>query len=483
MWLLVASLAQAGAMRVTLEIGPDGPLLRDARPVAGAPRATQGPLELLDARGTVIGSAAVPNALDRTIAYPEGGGAGARLTRALVRVDVPWPEGADRVRLGDREIAPRPNPPPGDRAVAIQTSGPADQRLDLVFLGDGYTSGQLDDFSDDVDWIVDYLLTIEPYGAYTGLFNIWRVDVASQQSGVTHLETGVSRDTAYSCYYGCAGIDRLVCCDDWAVLEVVDAEVPGADGVMVLINDPVYGGSGGFTYATSYVGRTDGHQVAAHELGHTLVGLWDEYGYGYDSPGSGPNCSGDPGGHWDEWRGTQGVDAYPECSYDRLYRPTPDNCMMRTLADDYCPVCRQEAILAMYAKVPRLILSVDPPEGSEVDATDQDVTLVPEVIGPDGGLVFEWTVDGEVVSTDPELDLTCSGINGEVRLAVYDDTAWVRSDPNGVLTDQAGPWLVTSEPCLRVQDVFEACDGCSTSGAHGAGWWLGLGVVALRRRR
>ena len=77
------------------------------------------------------------------------------------------------------------------------------------------------------------------------------------------------------------------------------AAVPDTNGILVVVNDPTYGGSGGFNYAVSYNGAHDGHEVATHELGHALVGLWDEYSYGYDQEGSGPNCAVDPGGDWE----------------------------------------------------------------------------------------------------------------------------------------------------------------------------------------
>lgn len=496
-------IANAGGLRVTVEVGTDGVEVRDAVQVPverrlglrGAQVPDGQALQVVSAEGDVLAVAKLPDeALHRTIIYPEGGGDGVKLERTLVQVDVPWPEGAAAVRIpGQPPVTPRilraADPAGGARAGGVQAiplleSGPASQRLDLVFVGDGYRAGELGDFAEDVDWIVDYLLTIQPYGRYSGLFNIWRIDVASAHSGVSHRESGITRDTAFGCYYGCGGLDRLICCDDQAVLRVVNSAIPGADGIMVLINDPQYGGSGGFNYATSYVGREFGHQVAAHELGHSLIGLWDEYGYGYDGSGEGPNCASSAEGSWDAWLGTRGVDAYQECSYNRLYRPTENGCMMRTLRDDYCPVCREEAVLAMYGRLPGLVSAVEPvwtpgDERVAIDAVEEEIVLTARVNGPDSGLVFEWLLDGEVVGNRAELPLTCSGLNGELSLRVYDDTAWVRSDPRGLLEETVGPWTVSSEECVR---LLQDCEGCNQAGGA-AGWpWL-VALVALRRRR
>ena len=485
MWLLIwTAVALGGSLRATIDVGPDGPVLVDAVRVGGTVPAAPGEVEILDADGRVLTTAAVPDARWRTIIGQHGGGEGAKLEMARVRVDIPWPDGAATLRLGERELRPnaRRAPPPGE-AVEVSISGPSDQRLDLVFLGDGYRQSELDTFEDDVDWIVDYLRDIEPYGAYSGLFNIWRIDAASEDSGVSHDESGISRDTAYGCYYGCAGIDRLICCDDSAVMGAVDAAVPGADGVLVLINDPVYGGSGGFNYATSYTGAGDGRQVAAHELGHSLVGLWDEYNYGYDGFDEGPNCSLSSEGSWDEWYGSQGVGAFRECSYNGLYRPTENDCMMKSLLDDYCPVCRQETIYAMYAHPPGLIASIEPEPGP-LETSAGKVAFEVVTNGPDEGLAHEWTLDGEVISTDADFDLRCSKGEGELMLRVYDDTPWVRADPYDLLSESAGPWQVTveGECTTSVEEILDAC-GCSTSPRPSAiAWILGLALLVRRRR-
>ncbi len=483
-WIIAATVALGGSLRATIDVGPNGPVLVDAVRVGGEVPASSGEVEILDATGNLIATAGIPDARWRTIIGQHGGGEGAKLEYARIRVDIPWPDHAAAIRLGNRELRPsdRTSPPPGE-AEAVSTSGPSTDRLDLVFLGDGYQQSQLGTFSSDVDGIVDYLREIEPYGSYSGMFNIWRIDAPSNDSGVSHNESGISRDTAYDCYYGCSGIDRLVCCDDSAVMAAVEAAVPGADGVLVLINDPVYGGSGGFNYATSYTGSSDGRQVAAHELGHSLVGLWDEYNYGYDGYDEGPNCSLSSEGNWDEWYGSQGVSAFRECSYNGLYRPTDGQCMMRSLLDDYCPVCRQEAIYAMYAHLPSLVSSIDPPPGPlDTSAGPVDFDVVTN--GPDAGLVHQWSLDGEVISTDTEFQLRCSKGEGELSLLVYDDTPWVRADPYGLLSETAGPWQITvdGECTTTAEDIFAACDCSSTPHPANAGWLLALALLIRRRR-
>ena len=217
-------------------------------------------------------------------------------------------------------------------------------------------------------------------------------------------------------------------------------------------------------------------QVAAHELGHSLVGLWDEYGYGGRGSGSGPNCATSADGAWDSWVGSQGVAAFQECSYTNLFRPTVDECMMRTLSDDYCPVCRQEAVLAMYRRLPGLVdtVSIAPGEVSVPEGVESTIEV--STHAPAKLLSFSWTLDGEVVSTDRNLELSCSGLQGELWLDVSDDTSWVREDPASDLHETLGPWTVNAEKCAP-----SLTNGCSTGGSTGA-WLAPLALLALRRR-
>jgi hypothetical protein len=142
--------------------------------------------------------------------------------------------------------------------------------------------------------------------------------------------------------------------------------------------------------------------------------------------------------------------------------------MMRTLRDGYCPICREQVVLAMHANLGGLIRATDPPAGERVrDAITVETTV------PAERLAFEWTLDGEVVADGPRARVRCSGWRGQLALRVFDPTGWVRSDPDGLLEDEAGPWTVSAEDCAE--------PGCGCRSA-GGGWWA-LGLLALRRRR
>ena len=440
-------------------------------------------IELVDSRGRVTHRQPVPDLRRRTLILHGGRGISGTVQSALVPVDVPWAQDSTvRLRGADAHFVQLADPG-ALRVTPVLENGPSSERLDLVILGDGYPESELDAFAEDVDELLAYLVEIEPYDRYAGLINLWRVDTPSQDAGISRPSADIERDTALGCAYDCAGSERLICCDEKTVISVAEAAVPGGDGILVLVNDLAYGGSGGFNYAVSYVGF-EGTEVAAHELGHTLVGLWDEYAYEAEADvKGGPNCSPHPEGDWDEWLDRRGVDVFPVCSYDNLYRPTEDDCMMRTLRDGYCPVCRQATVLAMYEALPGLVESVQPPPSEEriviPGVSGPAVPFEIQTIAPKELLTFEWSVDGEVVlAHEPNLNLRCTGLQGELTLRVYDATPWIRSRP---VEEIWGPWQVRADVCPEPPPPA-AC-GCQAGLALAPGWLAALTLLAAYRRR
>lgn len=456
LWLLMMPLAQATTVRATVEIGPRGHRIVSAVTVEGEARSTEGPIQVLSADGEVVATAALPPlATHRAVSYPEGGGGVAELAHGLVRVEIPWPEGADRLRFGSDEARPRRGVPTSD-AVALQFSGETDRRLDLVFFSEGYTSLEASAFAADTQRVVDYLATVSPWSEYLPLFNIWRVFLPSAESGVTGSADGVFADTHFQCAYNCEGIQRLICCDDDAVATTIDAFAPYADGVMILANSDVYGGSGGFVYSTAFTGEgTDSLRVALHELGHALIGLWDEYGYGIegdatDAPNCAPEADAPP---WDLWLDLPTVDAFPPCTYSNAVRPTLNRCLMNTLQDGYCPICEERIIEAVYGNSNGDILdgAVPAEGGTLIVKSGSTLSFDVSVAEPTTGLTWEWDVDGVLVHEGRDFTLDgCANVRGELTLTVRDDTERVRRTDWAHLMQDSISWTVRTDRCTGV---------------------------------
>ncbi|MCB9791805.1 MAG: hypothetical protein H6741_03675 [Alphaproteobacteria bacterium] len=494
--LALLSPAWGAEVLALVEVSDAGPRLVSAQIVAEStrsparPDAALGALAVLDAQGRPLASAEIPDPRRRSVIFPEGGGASWTQERGLVHVRLPWPEDAARLSLGGLQLSPLGPPPPSQLTALIET-GPAAERLDMLILGDGYTAEQEALFAADAERMMAHLLGVEPYGDYAGLINAWILFTPSAESGVSHYEDSprLLRDSYYSCYYGCGGVERAVCCDDEAVLSEIGAALPDAEGVVVLINDPEYGGAGGFQYATSYTADPWGEYVFAHELGHSLIGLWDEYSYGYENTGEGPNCKADPAGEgWSQWLDEARVSAFRPCTYENLYRPTDAACMMNVLQDDYCPVCREQVVLGIYGRLPALIQGAEPAPGPvELDeATLFTVTLLSAV---DGLLERRWTLEGEALGDEEALILEPCGPSGELVHEAWDPSPWVRLDPEGLTRDQVS-WQITRPLCadsgldssVGPEEKRRGGCACGSGGPAGGGWLVMLGIVAILLR-
>ena len=95
--------------------------------------------------------------------------------------------------------------------TTVVDNGPVENRIDIVILGDGYTSPQLGSYAVHTQNVVNAFFAQEPFAAYASYFNVHRVDVTSAQSGVDEIDLGIFRNTALDMAYGCFGIDRLLC--------------------------------------------------------------------------------------------------------------------------------------------------------------------------------------------------------------------------------------------------------------------------------
>lgn len=256
--------------------------------------------------------------------------------------------------------------------VKIVDHGNAAHNLGLLFLPDGYTSNQMAQFHEDVHRVVRSLSQRADYGAYWGKINVWRLDVLSRQKGID--ENGAQRDTAFDCYRD-QTITRLIVPGNSnaqaAALEL--GKKVAAHFVVILANTKEYGGSGGSLAVASV--HEQSPQIMAHEMGHSLFRLGDEYDYAGGACMTGtmtfPNVSRSASRAQIPWAAL--IDAatpLPTPSTARFdtmvgafagadgcqtaFRPH-QHCLMRSLEESLCPVCRRE--------MDRLFASLQPGNG------------------------------------------------------------------------------------------------------------------------
>ncbi|MBT8208543.1 MAG: M64 family metallopeptidase, partial [Acidimicrobiia bacterium] len=357
-------------------------------------------------------------------------------------------------------------PSDGVTVTTIVDNGDPMNRLDLVYVGDGYQAHELDLYATHVLGGMNGLFDEEPFRTYQTLFNVHRVDVISNESGVDHDPTfGIMRDTALDMGFFCSGIARLLCVNVGDALSYA-ASAPDVDQVFAVANSTTYGGAGysGSDLATFSGGNGLARDVAIHELGHSLGNLADEYDYndGATYTGSEPSASNvstltsdamaTAKAKWHRWLGESDpgfdglVSTYEGAMYHEfgLYRPT-GNSMMRSLNRPFNLPSAEALITEIY----RVVDPID-------DATDAGVTLLGEetvfvqpVTPVDHTLDVQWFIDGDPIAdaTGHEIDLATVPLTDgthTLKVVVVDNTPLVR-DPavRAMLMTSTRSWTVT----------------------------------------
>ncbi len=348
--------------------------------------------------------------------------------------------------------------------TTIHGGGDPDHRLDITFVGDGFTEEELGDYADRVAALTAALLAEPPFDRYAPAISIHRVDVVSPESGVDHdPEFGILRDTALDMGFWCAGIERLLCVDT-AKARLFAGLAPGRDLVIAVANSATYGGAGYEDLATVPGANGLAGELLLHELGHALADLGDEYELEgtYDGPEPVPRnvstldaeAMASAGTKWAAWLGAPAagdgvVDAYEGAFLfaEGVHRPTPDS-RMRSLNRPFNPPSLEALVLAIHAPLP-LVTAATPP-----GTLAGDEILFAEVLPVDGSPVARaWTVDGVAVTAGPDgtLDLSRHGPPSgtfEVRLAVTDATPLVRDEAARTeLMHETRTWVVDRAGC------------------------------------
>jgi hypothetical protein len=180
-------------------------------------------------------------------------------------------------------------PPPLDIAWEFETIrwfGPSDNRIDMVFVGDGYQANDLTAYRNHAEGAWQFLEAREPYATYRRYFNVHRVDVISADEGVDNDPTpGISRNTALDMAFWANNIERLLSVNTAKAQQAAES-APDWDQILAVANSAKYGGAGygGADVGTFAGANSSSFAVAEHELGHSFGDLADEYDYDADPP-------------------------------------------------------------------------------------------------------------------------------------------------------------------------------------------------------
>jgi len=274
----------------------------------------------------------------------------------------------------------------------IYGTGPAERRIDVSVMGDGFTIAPKDQNQEE-KWAklcVDVLFNEKSFDEYRSYLNFYfvrlvsfeeRVDPVYSDEELAKIEKrnrnkAKKKRTDYETALDCkaAGPGGQVMADRGLVyqwLGIAADEDPGCadDGLVIAFaRFGVLGMAGG---GLANVGRPD-KSITVHEFGHAFAGLADEYQGNPNPPRwaiRAPNAATTDDPEKVPWahflaKRVKGVGVYEGgATYNKgVWRPARSCAMNAAGNNQYCPVCREQNVLTIYSYV-------DPIDGESPDPT------------------------------------------------------------------------------------------------------------------
>lgn len=412
-----------------------------------------------------------------------------------------------RATYGPDELQPQSEP----FAAALEATigqigpaGPAANRVDMLIIAEGFTAGESQTFEKVSQQLADDFFGISPYEDYRSSFNIHTLFVPSAQSGADHPpydavcsqptccsdpamisdpRQGQFVDTVFDGKFCTNQIHRLVTVNNQKVYDAA-AAVPDWDTILVLVNDPIYGGAGGGISTVTRDEQSD--KIAQHEFGHSFIGLADEYTSAY--PGF-PSCSDTTGPpceanvtdvtnrnqiKWAPWieastpiptepqfdpQFAQVVGLFEGARYltSGMYR-SGQQCIMRSLNSPFCQVASQAFVLKLYNGgwgTPSQGISllepqtINPAENSVTLWHPQSATFSADVLQPavNPNVNISWYLDGQSINHSAntflfETQAQQMGTELELTLAATDETTLVHPLMNSPSLTSEHTWRI-----------------------------------------
>lgn len=159
----------------------------------------------------------------------------------------------------------------------VLNNGNPAKKVDIAILAEGYTVKEKEKFRNDVDKVVGFLFSEEPFQSEKENFNIRAAFTPSAESGTDVPGEHIYRNTIFNSTFYTFNVSRYLTTSDMRPILDAAATVP-YDHIYVLVNTERYGGGGFYNFVS--VCTADNmltREVFVHEFGHGFAGLADEY--------------------------------------------------------------------------------------------------------------------------------------------------------------------------------------------------------------
>lgn len=232
----------------------------------------------------------------------------------------------------------------------IKNNGSVNDKINIVFLPDGYKSSDLNKFETRAQMLYNGIVGADPFNKDATRFNGFYYKVPSNTSGAG--SNGISNGNYFGSKFP-RHSSSLIYSNLNTVNQFIAEHLPLADVVIILVNDSRFGaassrrlsgfiGSTVVTIASAY-SNTNQSKIdqVCHELGHALGGLGDEYNSNFSSF-TAPNRSNDGNPStvsWKNYIGQNGVGVYPFTGRGAGWYKPHTRCKMNFSFNDFCLVC------------------------------------------------------------------------------------------------------------------------------------------------
>lgn len=171
----------------------------------------------------------------------------------------------------------RPQRPAAAKDVAI--AGSVADKIDLLYVAEGYATEEMEQFYKDVNVAVEALFAHAPFGQFRDRFNIRLLALPSERSGVSEPNKGIWIQTPMKSHFSTFYSDRYLMTEHlWQMHDRLQG-IP-YEHIIILANTSTYGGGGIYNYYMLTSSRQEWFRpVVVHEFGHSFAGLADEYFY------------------------------------------------------------------------------------------------------------------------------------------------------------------------------------------------------------